>query len=953
MWQDKALKVAEKKSLLIYQSDGFVASERKSAFPLHNKHKKHQVNPGKGNYNMTQNKNKKGIAKKALSISLVAAMLATSNVPVWASGFTAENFDAEAQVQAEGFEVEETTPAAENEVVADFDDSVSTQADAWNQGYKSTIEVTAPSWDSAPTVTGEVFDKVNNENRVDAYTYTWYVNGVQRGNTAITMNGSAGILAPELTSADCGASLSLNVTKYADDAHTQKMWEFNINADQSIQKVDVSKFQSQVGQTKTIKFFDGQYGLNYSGQEQKLSPVFKLGGKLQLTQNDFTFDYYCTAGTNNFTDAGTVTVTATPTNSKLYTGSLTDSYTIAPAVYQANDITAELKNEYKTYEYTGNAIDIPLEDIKLVDTKGNRNLDISSAVVDVDHTGTTVGVYNNTQKARVYFDETLLPNYTFAGGIDAYNYVELDSYQIVARNLSDGCYAEIDPIAFDADKVVSSNDNRFEGKIHIYDKNGQELNLDYQTDYQVVVQGSPKYEGSYTVTIRGNDVNATGSFETNFSIINQTFDGAYFKGLTYSRAAEPYTGETVSKDLSKLGDLMDVNNKAISPENYDITFEGQNAGINAGRIVITGKLSYAGAKLVIPFNITPAVVTQDDVTAIEEVVFDPSFNTAADYKPAITVKAHNTAAPAKEFTLTEGTDYRVTYSFTDSSEGNKVGNRIQARIQILNANFLGGTSRFVNADNTTLITKKQLGVTVTAEPSSYTYTGSLITPTLKVMDGDEELYEGVDYEIVSIANGINVGTATATIRGINGYDTDSTATVEYTITPADISGVKVTTTEDVVYTGKPVKPSPEDIQVTFNGVDVKDQVRISYPTASIDAGTGTMTLTPGTNNKNFTGTTTAEYTINPAELSGSLKVYDKNNNLIDVTKEEFTYEAKEFTFAKAVFTPSGSMADLVTEDDYEITYIDNKYGPTAYICVVGKNNFAGTAQYQRCKGYHY
>ena len=167
------------------------------------------------------------------------------------------------------------------------------------------------------------------------------------------------------------------MTKYADDAHTQKMWEFNINADQSIQKVDVSKFQSQVGQTKTIKFFDGQYGLNYSGQEQKLSPVFKLGGKLQLTQNDFTFDYYCTAGTNNFTDAGTVTVTATPTNSKLYTGSLTDSYTIAPAVYQANDITAELKNEYKTYEYTGNAIDIPLEDIKLVDTKGNRNLDIS------------------------------------------------------------------------------------------------------------------------------------------------------------------------------------------------------------------------------------------------------------------------------------------------------------------------------------------------------------------------------------------------------------------------------------------------------------------------------------------------------------------------------------------------------------------------------------------------
>ena len=35
---------------------------------------------------MTKLKNtKKGMAKKALSISLVAAMLATSNVPVWAA----------------------------------------------------------------------------------------------------------------------------------------------------------------------------------------------------------------------------------------------------------------------------------------------------------------------------------------------------------------------------------------------------------------------------------------------------------------------------------------------------------------------------------------------------------------------------------------------------------------------------------------------------------------------------------------------------------------------------------------------------------------------------------------------------------------------------------------------------------------------------------------------------
>ena len=156
MWQDKALKVAEKKSLLIYQSDGFVASERKSAFPLHNKHKKHQVNPGKGNYNMTQNKNKKGIAKKALSISLVAAMLATSNVPVWASGFEAVD------PTAEGFAVESAAP--ETEAVDSTEDVTTLGATINTKGYDdNNIEVTQNAeWGHKVSVTGNLYDENGN-----------------------------------------------------------------------------------------------------------------------------------------------------------------------------------------------------------------------------------------------------------------------------------------------------------------------------------------------------------------------------------------------------------------------------------------------------------------------------------------------------------------------------------------------------------------------------------------------------------------------------------------------------------------------------------------------------------------------------------------------------------------------------------------------------------------------
>ena len=166
---------------------------------------------------MTQNKNKKGIAKKALSISLVAAMLATSNVPVWASGFTAENFDAETQVQAEGFEVEETAPAAENEAVADFDDSVSTQAEDSEAGYNSTITLTNNGWGSPIGVSGEVWngDAVNGT-RVNQFFYAWYVDGKQvypaaGQNAYVNYQGGVQLVPYIPTYNDYGKTVSLRV----------------------------------------------------------------------------------------------------------------------------------------------------------------------------------------------------------------------------------------------------------------------------------------------------------------------------------------------------------------------------------------------------------------------------------------------------------------------------------------------------------------------------------------------------------------------------------------------------------------------------------------------------------------------------------------------------------------------------------------------------------------------
>ena len=58
---------------------------------------------------MTKIKNtKKGMAKKTLSMSLVVAMLATSNVPVWATEFS-DGSDADVAVTSEAPVAEDAT----------------------------------------------------------------------------------------------------------------------------------------------------------------------------------------------------------------------------------------------------------------------------------------------------------------------------------------------------------------------------------------------------------------------------------------------------------------------------------------------------------------------------------------------------------------------------------------------------------------------------------------------------------------------------------------------------------------------------------------------------------------------------------------------------------------------------------------------------------------------------
>ena len=102
------------------------------------------------------------MAKKTLSMSLVVAMLATSNVPVWAAEFS-DGTDATFTSEAEAPVVEDNTT-----------DAVDAQAtgDAWTVKLDKELP-TSVAWGNSDTVTGNIKQTGVETTSVTGLKYTW------------------------------------------------------------------------------------------------------------------------------------------------------------------------------------------------------------------------------------------------------------------------------------------------------------------------------------------------------------------------------------------------------------------------------------------------------------------------------------------------------------------------------------------------------------------------------------------------------------------------------------------------------------------------------------------------------------------------------------------------------------------------------------------------------------
>ena len=929
---------------------------------------------------MTKIKNtKKGMAKKTLSMSLVVAMLATSNVPVWAAEFSdgtdaAVTSEAEAPVAdtADAFTDDAETEAPVADTTADAEAATAVSES------KTDIKLSQTGWTNPVEANGTFYDK--DGDKVFNFYYTWYVDGLAQTSAPVeTKDGSIEPYHP--TSADVGKNVTLRIYSDKDNsawtpALGNDSWVYESDP-VTVTAVDLNREQKKGYAWLVYAPAGDSHMVTYNGKNQ--SPNLDLvtldfwaesSVKDDLKASDF--DITSTLKEGNGTDADSVfTITATPKDKKLYSGSLNYDYKIQAKYADPGEFTASMAKDDITYEYTGNVVTPAISDVKATALSSTA---VIKAVAADNQNAAKFGA-GTTHKANVVLDSA--PNYVTESVRNQGVLTTSNTYRIVKRNLAN-VNIRIGNIAYDG-KVLTFNDPRFEGNIHFFDKTtGEELKLVMGTDYDVQVLGAPTAgTKAYDLEITAVDTktqqekynNTTGFQKMSYNLGNETFKHEGYTltedAKAYLETAVNYTGKERVIDKSKVV-FKKATGEKLSPENYEIVVQGVDAGDKAGTVIIKGLLSYGDCEEIYHFDINAVKATAETV---KKVSYVKGYTEASQYAPKTTVTA---TVDGKEVTLEEGKDYTISYKFNTT---NMIDGIIITNVQITNPNYMGAMTDKSAFENYTRISKRDLSkCTVTVEPKSYTYTGAVVKPTLKVMDGEEPLTEGVDYKIAGYKNAKDVGTATVTLQGIGDnanpadgiYDNTTTLSATYEITAANAADIKVEFAggnTGTTYTGNVIKPTI--YKVTLNGNDVSKQFDFVYPSTNVNVGTGHVILKPVVGNKNFTGQKDAEFKINARELEGTLKVYDEKGNPYTVGtdgylrdakgKVYFAVDGKPHTFAKAVFTPTGKYAKYVTENDYEIVYVDNTYGKAdvtygdqeegygiAHIAVIGKGNFTGT-----------
>ncbi len=406
--------------------------------------------------------------------------------------------------------------------------------------------------------------------------------------------------------------------------------------------------------------------------------------------------------------------------------------------------------------------------------------------------------------------------------------------------------------------------------------------------------------GTATVTV-------TATTGTNFKDGNTTTFSIEQKPVTsdmiyLSSENLEYTGSNIKPEVT----VKDGTKTLALTTDYTLTNAG-GTEVGSYEVMITGQGNYKGTAKKQYSIITKGAAgfTVDELTV-------PLTYTGLPLTPTVTVKKAGTTT-----VLTLGTDYEVAY--TDNINVGTATATVTGK-----GNYSG--TRSVNF---TINPKPLTDGMVALSSTSFIYSGSEQKPVVSVTDTDNNmpLTQNTDYTVTYPADAISQGTKTVTIRGIGNYTGEITK--DYTIGLLSLNDASVTLNEltSYIYDGNEKKPTVKEVKVGTLVIPTTGYT-VAYPDDVINIGTKTMTIT---GKGNYTGATTASYTITPKTV---------NKEMILLSNENLIYTG---SIIKPTVTVKDGSKTLIENTDYTLTNEGGKEVGTYSLTITGKGNYTGTA----------
>ncbi|MGN0524266.1 MAG: transglutaminase domain-containing protein [Eubacterium sp.] len=414
--------------------------------------------------------------------------------------------------------------------------------------------------------------------------------------------------------------------------------------------------------------------------------------------------------------------------------------------------------------------------------------------------------------------------------------------------------------------------------------------------------------GTYDISIHGS---GESTFDYSFKIVPMDMSVS----ANYDEIIIQTQGNYTGNELVPQVEIVDgYGNNLERGRDFDLTVS-QNGSevkiIEMGdyQIVVDFKGNYCGTYPFV-FNVGKINLNQIDYEVApipyypQGMLNSKGYNDMADY---IEKTLSDTSSTVGTKTIYAGVDYSVS---VDSAKQ-------KIKLTAIPTSKLVVKDSFINIDyELSKFDMTQLNGKIADNSTSYTYTGSAVKPS-KFNWLDENFTRGVDYEIVSYSNNVNVGTAYVTIRGIG--NCTGTAKMQYRVCPTSITKATITPSTKantvsytVTYKGKALVKGTdynESITITSNGYKI--------------------TLT-GKGNFNGTVTMNVVSTISAPSSSG---------NTIKLSATAYTYDGN---LKKPTVSLVNKNGKTVSTYFYTVKYSNNRYVGTAKVTVTFRNGYAGT-----------